>query len=66
MSWRLAFHSAKLLFSYIIPYKVKLFRDAIIAGNIGLVRRLAAERPRFLYQAIDGDGNTAIGKTKKI
>jgi len=61
MSWRLSFHSAKLLFSYLIPYKVKLFRDAIFDGNVEVVRQLAAERPRLLQQSIDGDGNTAIG-----
>jgi hypothetical protein len=61
MSWRLAFHSTKLLFSYLIPYKVKLFRDAIFDGNIPTIRRLAAERPRLLQQSIDADGNTALG-----
>jgi hypothetical protein len=61
MSWRLSFHSAKLLFSYLIPYKVKLFRDAIFDGNIPIIRQLAAERPRLLQQSIDADGNTAIG-----
>ena len=63
MSWRLAFHSAKLLTSYIIPYKMKLFRDAIFDGNIALIRKLAAERPRLLQQSIDADGNTAIGNS---
>jgi hypothetical protein len=61
MSWRLAFHSAKLLFSYLIPYKVKIFRDAIFDGNMATIRQLAAERPRLLQQSIDGDGNTALG-----
>jgi ankyrin repeat protein len=61
MSWRLAFHSAKLLFSYLIPYKVRIFRDAIFDGKIGTIRQLAAERPRLLQQSIDGDGNTALG-----
>jgi len=61
MSWRLAFHSTKLLFSYLIPYKVKIFRDAIFDGNVGRIRQLAAERPRLLQQAIDADGNTALG-----
>ncbi|CAF1317385.1 unnamed protein product [Adineta ricciae] len=61
MSWRLAFHSTKLLFSYLIPYKVKIFRDAIFSGNIAVIRQLAAERPRLLQQSIDADGNTAIG-----
>lgn len=61
MSWRLAFHSAKLLFSYIIPYKVRTFRDAIFDGKIDVIRQLAAERPRLLQQSIDADGNTALG-----
>ncbi|CAF0754003.1 unnamed protein product [Adineta steineri] len=61
MSWRLAFHTTKLLFSYLIPYKMKVFRDAIFDGNIPVIRQLAAERPRLLQQAIDADGNTAIG-----
>jgi ankyrin repeat protein len=61
MSWRLAFHSAKLLFSYLIPYKVSIFRDAIFDGKIETIRQLAAERPRLLQQSIDGDGNTALG-----
>ncbi len=61
MSWRLAFHSAKLLFSYLIPYKVRIFRDAIFDGKIETIRQLAAERPRLLQQSIDGDGNTALG-----
>ncbi|CAF2431441.1 unnamed protein product [Rotaria sp. Silwood2] len=61
MSWRLAFHSAKLLFSYLIPYKMTLFRDAILAGNIPKIRQLADERPRLLQQAIDADGYTALG-----
>ena len=61
MSWRLAFHSAKLLFSYVVPYKVKIFRDAIIRSNVGVIRTMAAERPRLLQQTIDADGNTALG-----
>ncbi len=61
MSWRLAFHSAKLLFSYIIPYKMRLFRDAVFDGDISKVRQLAAERPRLLQQSIDADGYTALG-----
>lgn len=61
MSWRLAFHSAKLLFSYLIPYKVRVFRDAIFDGKIDVIRQLAAERPRLLQQSIDADGNTALG-----
>lgn len=62
MSWRLAFHSAKVLMSYVIPYKVKLFRDAIICGNIAEIRQLALQKPRLLRQAIDSDGYTAVGK----
>ena len=62
MSWRLAFHSAKVLFSYLIPYKMRVFRDAIFDGKIDVIRELAAERPRLLQQAIDADGNTAIGR----
>jgi hypothetical protein len=61
MSWRLSFHSAKLIFSYIFPYKVRLFRDAIFDGKLDVIRQLAAERPRLLQQSIDADGNTAIG-----
>jgi hypothetical protein len=61
MSWGLAFHSAKIVFSYIIPYKVKLFRDAIFDGKIPVIQRLAADRPRLLQQSIDADGNTALG-----
>lgn len=61
MSWRLAFHSAKLLFSYIIPYKVRVFRDAIFDGKVDVIRQLATERPRLLQQSIDADGNTALG-----
>jgi len=61
MSWRLAFHSTKLLFSYIIPYKMRLFRDAIFDGNLSKIRQLAAERPRLLQQSIDADGYTALG-----
>jgi len=61
MSWRLAFHSAKLLFSYLVPYKVKIFRDAIFDANIPVIRELADERPRLLQQSIDADGNTALG-----
>lgn len=63
MSWRLAFHSTKLLFSYLIPYKVKLFRDAIFDGNISAIRQLSAERARLLQQSIDADGNTALGQS---
>lgn len=61
MSWRLAFHSTKVLLSYVFPYKVRAFRDAIFKGDANLIRQLAAERPRLLQQAIDADGNTAIG-----
>lgn len=61
MSWRLSFHSTKLLFSYLIPYKVKTFRDAIFDGKVEVIRQLAAERPRLLQQSIDADGNTALG-----
>lgn len=61
MSWRLAFHSAKVLFSYLMPYKIRLFRDAIFDGKLDAIRQLAAERPKFLQQAVDADGNTAIG-----
>jgi ankyrin repeat protein len=61
MSWRLAFHSTKILFSYLVPYKVKVFRDAIFKGNIPVIRAMAAERPRLLQQVIDSDGNTALG-----
>jgi ankyrin repeat protein len=61
MSWRLAFHSTKILFSYLVPYKVKVFRDAIFKGNIPVIREMAAERPRLLQQVIDSDGNTALG-----
>jgi ankyrin repeat protein len=61
MSWRLAFHSTKLLFSYLFPYKMQTFRDAIFGGNLDTIRKLAAERPRLLQQSIDADGNTALG-----
>jgi hypothetical protein len=61
MSWRTAFQSAKLLFSYIIPYKVKLFRDAVFDGNVTTIRQLAGEKARLLNQAVDADGNTALG-----
>jgi hypothetical protein len=61
MSWRLAFHSTKLLFSYLFPYKVRVFRDAIFDGDLAAIRQLATERPRLLQQSIDADGNTALG-----
>jgi len=61
MSWRLAYHSTKLLFSYLIPYKVRLFRDAIFNGNVTAIRQLSVGRPRLLRQAVDADGNTALG-----
>ena len=61
MSWRLAFHSTKLLFSYLFPYKMKGFRDAIFDGDVAAIRQYAAERPRLLQQSIDADGNTALG-----
>lgn len=61
MSWRLAFHSTKLLFSYLFPYKMKLFRDAIFNGDLAAIRALSEGRPRLLNQSIDADGNTAIG-----
>ncbi|CAF1083618.1 unnamed protein product [Rotaria sp. Silwood1] len=61
MSWRLAFHSTKVLFSYLIPYKMTSFREAILNGNIPRIRQLADERPRLIQQAIDADGNTALG-----
>jgi len=61
MSWRLAFHSAKLLFSYLVPYKMRVFRDAIFDGKLDTIRQLASERPRLLQQSIDADGNTALG-----
>jgi hypothetical protein len=61
MSWRTAFQSAKLLFSYLIPYKVKLFRDAVFDGNITAIRQLSGEKARLLQQAVDVDGNTALG-----
>jgi len=49
------------LFSYLIPYKVKLFRDAIFDGNFAKIRQLVGERPKLLQQAVDADGNTALG-----
>ena len=61
MSWRLSFQSAKLLFSYLIPSKLKTFRDAIFDGNVQTIRELATEQPRLLQQSIDADGNTALG-----
>jgi len=61
MSWRLAFHSSKVLLSYLFPYKVKHFRDAIFDGDIDKIRQFITERPRLLVQAIDADGNTALG-----
>jgi hypothetical protein len=61
MSWRLAFQSAKVLFSYLIPYKTKTFRNAIFDGQIQIIRQLITERPKLLQQAIDADGNTALG-----
>lgn len=61
MSWRLAFHSTKLLFSYLFPYKIRTFRDAIFDGDVTTIRQLAGERPRLVQQSIDADGNTALG-----
>ncbi|CAF4459212.1 unnamed protein product, partial [Rotaria magnacalcarata] len=61
MSWRLAFHSTKLLFSYTVPFKMKLFRDSIFTGDVEKIRQLSDERPRLLQQSIDSDGNTALG-----
>ncbi|CAF3380372.1 unnamed protein product [Rotaria socialis] len=60
-SWRLAFHSTKLLFSYTVPFKMKLFRDSIITGDVTKLRELSDGRPRLLQQSIDADGNTALG-----
>ncbi|CAF0731820.1 unnamed protein product [Rotaria sordida] len=61
MSWRLAIQSTKLLFSYVIPYKIKLFREALLNANIVRIRQLAYEKPKLLQRAIDADGNTALG-----
>ncbi|CAF1169182.1 unnamed protein product, partial [Didymodactylos carnosus] len=61
MSWRLAFHSTKLVTSYLFPVRVKAFREAIFDGNVEIIRALAEKRPRLLYQTIDADGNTALG-----
>jgi hypothetical protein len=61
MSWRLAFQSTKVLFSYLLPYKIKTLRDAIFDGQIQTIRQLITERPKLLQQAIDADGNTALG-----
>ncbi len=61
MSWRLAFQSTKVLFSYLLPYKIKTFRDAIFDAQIETIRQLITERPKLLQEAIDADGNTALG-----
>jgi len=61
MSWRVAYRSTKLLFSYLFPSKVKYFREAIFNGNLDKIRQLAGERPIFLQDAIDADGWTALG-----
>jgi hypothetical protein len=61
MSWRLAFQSTKVLFSYLLPYKIKTFRDAIFDAQIETIRQLITERPKLLQEATDADGNTALG-----
>ena len=61
MSWRLAIQSTKLFLSYLLPYKIKQLRDAIFDGQIQSIQQITSERPRLLHQAIDADGNTALG-----
>jgi hypothetical protein len=61
MSWRLSYQSVKVLFSYVMPYKVKTLRDAIFDGNVQAVREVVADRPKLLQQSVDADGNTALG-----
>ena len=62
MSWRLAAQSSKVVFSYWIPCAVKTFRDAIFTEDVIAIVNLAMERPKLLHQAVDADGNTALGK----
>jgi len=57
----LAYRSTKLLFSYLFPYKVKFFREAVFSGNLEKIRQLAGERKVFLTDAVDADGWTALG-----
>jgi hypothetical protein len=64
MSWRLAAHSGKVVFSYWIPCAVKTFRDAIFNEDVIAILNLAVDKPKLLEQAIDADGNTALGKQK--
>jgi hypothetical protein len=62
MSWRLAAHSSKVVFSYWIPCTVKTFRDAIYNEDVATVLNLAIDKPKLLHQGVDADGNTALGK----
>ena len=63
MSWGLAISSTKLLVSYLVPHRIRVFREAIFDGNVVSIQQLAEERPRLLRRPIDGDGNTALGVT---
>jgi hypothetical protein len=62
MSWRLAAHSGKVVFSYFIPCTVKTFRDAIFNEDVTTILNSVIQKPKLLHQAIDTDGHTALGK----
>jgi len=62
MSWRLAAHSSKVVFSYLIPCTVKTFRDAIFNEDATTILNSVIQKPKLLHQAIDNYGYTALGK----
>lgn len=61
MTLRLAVHSSQVILSYWIPCKVKKLRQAIFNEFLPTILDLAVQKPKLLHQAIDTDGNTALG-----
>lgn len=61
MSLRLAVHSSQVFVSYWIPCKVKRLREAIFNEFLPTILDLSVQRPKLLHQAVDNDGNTALG-----
>ena len=61
MSLRLAVRSSQVFVSYWIPCKVKRLREAIFNEFLPTILDLSVQRPKLLHQAIDNDGNTALG-----
>ena len=61
MSLRLAVQSSQVILSYWVPCKVKKLREAIFNEYLPTILDLSVQKPRLLHQAIDTDGNTALG-----